>query len=86
MLARIQATDQRFDGADGSVPDGLLRPAEVSAVFLPSRGQTETLRMQLLATYFNLATRRSTQARQSSRERPASSADDDQGRGALPCR
>lgn len=58
FLARIQATDQRFDGADGSMPDGLLRPAEVSAVFVPSRGQTETLRMQLLATYFNLATRR----------------------------
>jgi hypothetical protein len=30
----------------------------VSAVFVPSRGQTETLGMQLLATYFNLATRR----------------------------
>ena len=58
MLARIQATDPRFDGADGSVPDGLLRPAEVAAAFVPSRGQAETLGMQLLATYFNLATRR----------------------------
>ena len=58
IRARIQATDQRFDGSDGSAPDGQLSPAEVAGAYAVSRGQTETLRMQLLATYFNLATRR----------------------------
>jgi uncharacterized repeat protein (TIGR01451 family) len=56
--ARIQATDQRFDGADGSTPDGQLAPAEVAATYAVDRGQPANLRMQLLATYFNLATRR----------------------------
>ncbi|MEY2416475.1 MAG: hypothetical protein QOH53_1809, partial [Ilumatobacteraceae bacterium] len=57
ILARIAATDQRFDGADGSTPDGALSAAEVRAVFGRS-GQPSTLLSQLLATYFNLATRR----------------------------
>jgi len=57
ILARIAATDQRFDGADGSTPNGALSTAEVRAVFARS-GQPSTLTSQLLATYFNLATRR----------------------------
>ena len=54
IRARIQATDQRFDTSG----DGVLSPAEVTAAYAVSRGQTETLGMQLLSTYFNLATRR----------------------------
>ncbi|HEU5003114.1 MAG TPA: CARDB domain-containing protein [Actinomycetota bacterium] len=57
FLARIQATDQRFDGADGSTPDGMLSAAEVMAV-LNGTGQPGTLKAQLLATDFNLAERR----------------------------
>lgn len=57
FLARIQATDQRFDGADGSTPDGRVTAAEVTAV-LTGLGQPGTLRAQLLATDFNLAERR----------------------------
>lgn len=59
ILARIQATDDRFDGADGSVPDGELSAAEVEAAMpTPGTGQLNVLRGQLLATYFNIATRR----------------------------
>jgi uncharacterized repeat protein (TIGR01451 family) len=58
ILARIQATDQRFEGADGSSPDGKLSTKEVAAVFGAGGTQANTLRAQLLATYFNLATRR----------------------------
>jgi len=58
MLARIQATDQRFDGADGSTPDGALVPSEVTEVLLPGGNMDKVLEEQLLATYFNLATRR----------------------------
>jgi len=58
VRARIQATDQRYDGSDGTAADGALSPAELSATYQPSRGQPETLRLQLLSTYFNLATRR----------------------------
>lgn len=58
ILARIQATDQRFDGADGSLPDGLLSSDEVKAALSPGGNQPKVLRMQLLAAYFNLATRR----------------------------
>ncbi len=57
ILARIAATDSRFDGADGSAPNGELSPAEVRAVFARP-GQPSTLQSQLLAAYFNLATRR----------------------------
>ncbi|GAB2642556.1 hypothetical protein GCM10009743_17120 [Kribbella swartbergensis] len=58
LLARIQATDQRFDGADGSTPDGRLSIAEAAATFTASGTQARSLRSQLLATYLNLATRR----------------------------
>ena len=57
-LARIQATDVRFDGADGTVPDGELTSDEVWAVLRPGGNQPKLLQMQLLATYFNLADRR----------------------------
>lgn len=54
ILARIQATDQRFDtGADGT-----LTPAEVAAALAPGGNQPTALEQQLLAVYFNLATRR----------------------------
>jgi uncharacterized repeat protein (TIGR01451 family) len=58
ILARIQATDQRFDGADASPPDELLSPAEVNAVLGAGGTTPNVLRSQLLATYLNLATRR----------------------------
>ncbi|MEV6030776.1 CARDB domain-containing protein [Nonomuraea sp. NPDC052116] len=58
LLARIQATDSRFDGADGSAPDGALTRAEVNAVFGLSIRQPDLLRAQLLTTYLNLADRR----------------------------
>jgi uncharacterized repeat protein (TIGR01451 family) len=57
-LARIQATDQRYDGADGSPPDGRLTAAEVAAVLAPAGEASAVLRQQLVATYFNLAERR----------------------------
>lgn len=53
LLARTQATDQRYDGADGSAPDGALSKAEVRAALL-----LPLLRGELLATYLNLADRR----------------------------
>ncbi|MFI7130931.1 CARDB domain-containing protein [Nonomuraea sp. NPDC050153] len=58
VLARIQATDARFDGADGSAPDGALTRAEVNAVFALSIRQSDLLRAQLLTAYLNLADRR----------------------------
>jgi len=58
IRARIQATDDRFDGADGSVPDGVLAVGEVRAVLVPGGNMSKVLQEQLLATYFNLATRR----------------------------
>lgn len=58
LLARVQATDSRYDGADGSTPDGMLTREEVEAAFSPPGGQPRTLRWQLLATYLNLAERR----------------------------
>jgi uncharacterized repeat protein (TIGR01451 family) len=58
ILARIQATDQRYDGVDGSTPDGRLSAAEAQEA-LDARGTPPRLMgSQLLATYFNLATRR----------------------------
>ena len=47
----------RSDGVDGSTRDGALSATEVRVVFARS-GQPSTLVSQLLATYFNLATRR----------------------------
>jgi len=58
ILARIQATDQRFDGADGSAPNGALSNAEVAAVLVPGGNMDKVLEEQLVATYANLATRR----------------------------
>ena len=58
VLARVQATDQRFDGADGSTPDGVLSPAEVQAVMAPPGGMPRVTVQQLTGTYLNLATRR----------------------------
>ncbi|MFI6600206.1 CARDB domain-containing protein [Nonomuraea sp. NPDC050536] len=57
-LARVQATDTRFDAADGSTADGALSQQEVSAVLLLPATQPRTLRAELLATTLNLATRR----------------------------
>ena len=58
ILARVQATDQRFDGADGSKPDGLLAPAEAAAILEPSGALPRVTAHQLLAAYISLATRR----------------------------
>jgi len=57
-LARIQATDQRFDGDDGTTPDGALSAAEVTAAYAPGGNFPNILRKQLLSVYLNLATRR----------------------------
>ena len=54
ILARIQATDQRYD-TNG---DGALSAAEAAAVLVPAGNQPKVLKMQLIATFFNLATRR----------------------------
>lgn len=54
ILARIQATDQRYD-TNG---DGALSVAEATAMLASGGNQPKVLQMQLLATYFNLATRR----------------------------
>ncbi len=52
-LARIQATDTRWD----SNSDGMLSVPEVEAAFAQPGGTVTTLQWQLLAVYFNLATR-----------------------------
>jgi uncharacterized repeat protein (TIGR01451 family) len=54
ILARIQATDQQYD----SNGDGALSVAEATAMLASGGNQPRVLQMQLLATYFNLATRR----------------------------
>ena len=56
-LARIQATDDRFDGADGTVPDGRLSASEIEGVMAAGANQPGVLNMQLFTTYFNLALR-----------------------------
>ncbi|MCK2214884.1 hypothetical protein MF672_013945 [Actinomadura sp. ATCC 31491] len=58
VLARVQATDTRFDGADGSAPDGALSQREASAALTLPVTQPRTLRAELLATALNLGTRR----------------------------
>jgi uncharacterized repeat protein (TIGR01451 family) len=58
ILARIQATDQRYDGRNGSAADGVLSLAEVAAEFKAGGAMPFSLEQQLLATYFNLSTRR----------------------------
>jgi len=57
ILARIQATDQRYDGLVGS-PDGALSAAEANTALAPGGNMQYILREQLIALYFNLATRR----------------------------
>ncbi|MEU7838188.1 CARDB domain-containing protein [Nonomuraea sp. NPDC049129] len=57
-LARVQATDSRFDGTDGSAADGMLSRPESSAVLTLPVTQPRTLLAELLATQLNLATRR----------------------------
>lgn len=66
-LARIQATDQRFDGRDGTPADGALSVPEVRAIFKHNvlaclfardHNKPKKLERELLALYFNLATRR----------------------------
>lgn len=57
ILAMIQATDDRFEGADGTTPDGQLSASEVEAVASERGKQPAMLRLKLLTTYFNLATR-----------------------------
>ncbi|MEU7069328.1 hypothetical protein AB0B30_03310 [Streptomyces narbonensis] len=54
FLARVQATDQRYD-TDRS---GDLSAAEVTAAFRDDNAPKSILGKQLLAVYFNLATRR----------------------------
>ncbi len=54
ILAQIQSTDQRYD-TNG---DGTLSAAEINSMLAPGGNQPKMLKMQLLATYFNLATRR----------------------------
>ena len=54
ILARIQATDQRYD-TDAS---GALSTVEGTAMLSSGGNQPRVLQMQLLASYFNLATRR----------------------------
>ncbi|MCA2230338.1 DUF7507 domain-containing protein [Nonomuraea aurantiaca] len=57
-LARVQATDDRFDGADGSAANGALSLRESTAVLTLPLTQPCTLRAELLATTLNLAGRR----------------------------
>ncbi|MFD3942973.1 hypothetical protein [Streptomyces sp. NPDC058579] len=54
LLARIQATDQRYD----TDRDGALSAAEIRAAFAEDMLRGSELRKQLLATYLNLAERR----------------------------
>jgi uncharacterized repeat protein (TIGR01451 family) len=58
VLARIEATDGRFDGRAGAAADGVLDAPEVRAVLAPPFNQPRRLEADLLATYLNLATRR----------------------------
>jgi uncharacterized repeat protein (TIGR01451 family) len=54
FLARLQATDQRYDANQ----DGAVSAAEVTAAFTDSNEPKSVLSKQLLGTYFNLASRR----------------------------
>jgi hypothetical protein len=57
-LSRIQATDQRFDGAANTAPDGGLDTAETRSIYGLNLSIQLQLRAELLTTYFNLAERR----------------------------
>ncbi|MGW4476285.1 DUF7507 domain-containing protein [Nonomuraea sp. NPDC004354] len=54
FLARIQATDQRYDTDRG----GALTAAEITVAFTADNSPKSVLTEHLLGTYFNLATRR----------------------------
>ena len=54
ILARIQATDQGYDAN----LDGQLSSAEVAVALTPGGNMDAILKQQLIATYFNLGTRR----------------------------
>ncbi|MER7356488.1 DUF11 domain-containing protein [Nonomuraea dietziae] len=54
VLARVQATDQRYD----SDRSGALNTAEVTTAFRGDNAPKSVLTEHLLGTYFNLATRR----------------------------
>ena len=54
LLARIQATDQRYDSDN----DGALSVAEATAAFKGSNEPKSVLSEQLMATYLNIASRR----------------------------
>ena len=56
-LARIQATDQRYDGIDGTAADGALSTSEMRAMLTGTGNFPNILQRQLLAVYSNLATR-----------------------------
>lgn len=58
LLARVQATDQRFDGSAGTAADGALAVAEAVAVLSAGGNQPEPLRSQLLAVLLDMASRR----------------------------
>ncbi|MDF5751168.1 hypothetical protein [Spongiactinospora sp. TRM90649] len=58
ILARVQATDTRYDGADGTAPNGELSLQESSSVLLPPVVQPRGLRAELQATLLNTASRR----------------------------
>ena len=55
---RIQATDQRYDGSDGTVPDGKLSNSEAQRAISASGSQPGQLARQELAVLFDLASRR----------------------------
>ncbi|MDP4511225.1 DUF7507 domain-containing protein [Nonomuraea turcica] len=54
FLARVQATDQRYDADQ----DGALSPAEATAAFTGDNAPKSVLQEHLLGTYLNLSTRR----------------------------
>jgi hypothetical protein len=58
FLAKIQATSQDFDGADGRAPDGVLAVGELAAVMAPSGNGVRILQQQTAASLVNLASRR----------------------------
>ncbi|MBO3749625.1 DUF11 domain-containing protein [Streptosporangiaceae bacterium NEAU-GS5] len=58
FLARVQATDQRFDGEGGGAKDGALSNPEATTVLSAGGRQPEPLRRQLIAVLFDLASRR----------------------------
>jgi hypothetical protein len=57
-LARIHATDQRFDGLAGAAPDGAMDRTETRSVYGLNIAVRQQLRAELASVYFNLAERR----------------------------